>query len=118
MKHETKIRWGPGLATVAIGAAGIATDSFTPSAGGNAPAIGIYTVILAGILVVAAHAREWTKFAWFPLVGFAIATVGNVIGNDGLAFGGAFLAVAMAVQHSIQEQRRSRKSPAQSVAHG
>jgi hypothetical protein len=91
----------------------IAATVLTPP-GGGVVSIGIYTVALAFVPVVAAPGQEWTRFAWGPLVGFAALTVGYVVGSSELALAGGVLTLILALQHSIMNRRRKRHTP---VAH-
>lgn len=106
MSSFTMVCWGPALATSAIGAFGAVLAAVIPQAASNAVSIGLFAAITSFVLATAAHVQGWTRFAWAPVIGFAVATLGNVIGNDPLAYGGAFLTMVLVVAHGMQEQRR------------
>ena len=101
MSKQTAIHWGPALSVVLIAVIGILS-------GADALFLGSLAVILAALLVIVSYVRSWTMFAWLPLVGFAVLTVGHVIGDDQVSFVGAFLTLVMFAGHSILELRRKK----------
>lgn len=69
---------------------------------------GIATVISAGLLAVVASVRQWSKFAWAPVLGMTVASAGVVAGFTPAISAGYLLTVILTLLHGYQVERPRR----------
>lgn len=108
---NTKI--GPSLLVVIFGVLSIVIASLG-SIGPQGQWVnhGIATVLAAGLLAMVAYFRRWKKFAWTPVVGMAIASIGVVADLALVITIGYGLTVIMSLWHNYQAEQ---PTPAENV---
>lgn len=100
------IKIGPSLLIVILGALSIAIASLG-SIGSQGQWVnhGIATVLAAGLLALVAYFRGWKKFAWAPVIGMTIASIGVVADLASVITIGYGLTVIMSLWHNYQAER-------------
>lgn len=99
-------RFGPSLAILLLGSLSIGLVAMG-SIGTSDQWVnhGIATVLAATILAGLSYARGWVHFAWPPVLGFLVASVGVVTATDALISIGYGLLLVLTLWHTYQAER-------------
>lgn len=102
-------KFGPSLLIVALGALSIVIGALgATGTQGQLVTHGVVTVLAAGLLIAVAFGRGWKKFAWGPVLGMGVASVGVAMGFEPVINVGYGLILIMGLWHNYQAERPRR----------
>lgn len=100
------IKFGPSLAILLLGSLSIGIAAAgTIGTSDQWVNHGIATVLAATILAGLSYARGWAHFAWPPVLGFLVASIGVVTATGMLINIGYGLLLVLTLWHAYQAER-------------